>query len=352
MKRMILFLRVFPLFAGAVFAQSNIQTVATVRLTKTEAITLGQLKAEVEKMEKLAGRTLTPEERREVLEGMVNNKLVLQAAERDLKPPNNITDNKVNEQINLLKSQLAQQQNGRQPTDAELAKALGMDSMAAARAAIKDQMLMEGYLLLKVPGLKNPQVSDKEITDFYNNNKAEFAVPEIVGYSALVFGYKTDAEKQAARGRANQLAGEIKGNVNTFDAKILQYGGAQENASIAAGRGSLPRNYPGYPEEFLKVVFTLEQGKVSEVLDLPPEKRFLILKITDKYPSRTLGLNDSTGVQSPDGKTVTVRMYIQGGLAQQKRMELLPKAQEDIIAALRKEAGKDGVKIEAALINY
>jgi hypothetical protein len=121
MKRyLVLFLFGFCAVA-AVFAQSDLQPVAIVRLTKSEPITVKQLKTEIEKLawQDIAPRLgrapttaemntatsgLNAAQRRQVLDVVINEKLALQAAERD---KITITDNEINQQITQLRAQMA-----------------------------------------------------------------------------------------------------------------------------------------------------------------------------------------------------------------------------------------------------
>ncbi|MDR2509634.1 MAG: SurA N-terminal domain-containing protein, partial [Spirochaetaceae bacterium] len=117
--RQLLYSAVF-LTAISAFGQNDMQTVATVRLTKTESITVKQLKIEVDNIQKATGKTLNNAERREVLDSMINQRLALQAADRDRV---SVSDAEVNQQINEFRSQLAGRL-GRNPTESEFADAI------------------------------------------------------------------------------------------------------------------------------------------------------------------------------------------------------------------------------------
>ena len=79
-KRFIVFgLALFS--SAAALAQNDLKTVATVTLAKTEQISVKMLRVRVEQMEAALGRVLNADERREVLDAMINERLALQAAE-------------------------------------------------------------------------------------------------------------------------------------------------------------------------------------------------------------------------------------------------------------------------------
>jgi hypothetical protein len=127
MKRNFL-LMLFALVAAAlVSAQTDLQSVALVTLTKTEPITVKQLKAEVQKIEAQTRKTLSIDERKQILDVMINERLALQAAERD---KITVSDAEINQQLQQARASMAQSL-GRQPTDAEFESAIkqetGMD---------------------------------------------------------------------------------------------------------------------------------------------------------------------------------------------------------------------------------
>ena len=81
MKRFaIAFLALFA--ATALFAQSDLQVLAVVKLNKNESITVKQLKTRVDSYEKQRGTALSTDDRKKVLDAMIQEKLVLQAAQK------------------------------------------------------------------------------------------------------------------------------------------------------------------------------------------------------------------------------------------------------------------------------
>ncbi|GMO29407.1 MAG: peptidyl-prolyl cis-trans isomerase [Spirochaetaceae bacterium] len=343
--RRYLFIYLNFLAAALVFPQNKeLETVATVRLTKTEAITVKQLKNEVDTLEKATGRSLNAEERREVLNSMINQRLALQAADRDHVT---VSDSEVNQRINETKSQLAAQL-GRAPSDSEFADAIkrqtGMD-LPSFREQYRKQLVVQKYLLEKKRDLfqNTKPPTDDEIKKFYSKNSSEFVQPETVEFSVIIVPWKTDSEKASARSEANKLSKEIGGNASTFDEKVLQ--GRVPNVSYrAAANQLLQRNSKQWPDSFLDTVFNLEQGKVSSLIEVNTDmvKGFFIIKATGKYPQKLLGIDDVILNVPPEwqvqlqGRPLTVRMYIQEGLSVQKQQEVVLKAQEELIAELRK----------------
>ena len=80
MKKIVLAFTMFLATAGIAFAQADLQPIVTVKLGKSETITLKQLKTRVGLFEKQNGKKLTLDERKSVLTAYVEEKLILQAA--------------------------------------------------------------------------------------------------------------------------------------------------------------------------------------------------------------------------------------------------------------------------------
>jgi parvulin-like peptidyl-prolyl isomerase len=351
MKRnFIIFL--LAVFSGTMaFAQADLQTVALVTLTKSEPITVRQLKTEIEKLVwqsifASAGRIPTTSElnsqvqkvsmddKRQVLDAMINERLFLQAAERD---KITVTDNEVNQRITQLKAEMAQEA-GRQVTDEEFAIAIknrfGMD-LPALRDSIKRQGIIQKYLQAKKQALfssvKEP--TNEEIVNFYNLSKANFVRPDTVRVSMIQVPYGSDtASKNRAKEAADRLVREIGSDPSKFDEAVIK--GRVPNSGYEAGdAGYLPLNaeaqqYLG--ANFMNTAFSLKQGEVSRLIEGIPG--YQIIKITETLPMKVLGLDDAIlGSQPP----VTVRQYIAAGLLQQKQNEILVRASNELTAELR-----------------
>ena len=104
MKKIIAVLSVLVLTTLALFAQSADMTqIAVVKLNKNEFITLKQLKARCLISEKEVGRNLTVDERKEVLDTLIKETLMVQAA---AKAGINISDSAVDQYFIQYMSQL------------------------------------------------------------------------------------------------------------------------------------------------------------------------------------------------------------------------------------------------------
>ena len=315
------------------FSQSNMQPVATVNLIRTEQITVGQLRTEVERMETAASRTLTQPERLQVLDVMINERLVLQAAERDRVT---ITENEVNQQIQQLRGALAQTL-GRQPTDSEFAAAVRNESgleVAAFREQLRRQMIVQKYLMSKkgdlINSIKVP--TDAEIITEYNLLRSELVRPETIRFSMIQVAYGSDASSRAsARTLADRLKREIGTDPSKFD-EVMARSVAPNSGYQAGDAGYIPRNQEARQvlgQNFIDTAFSLRQGQVSNVIE--GEQGFQIIKVTENYAVKNLEMGDIVQL----GTRITVRDYIGQMLLSQRQQTILAQASQELVSELR-----------------
>jgi parvulin-like peptidyl-prolyl isomerase len=346
MKR-IVFLAVFVVFCAlAVFAQSDLQPAAIVNLTKSEPITVKQFRTELEKMEKAAGRVLNAEERRQVLDVMINERLAIQAAERD---KITVSENEVTQQIGQLRTQMVQAI-GRQPTEAEFNQALKNETgleMPAFREQVRRQLLVQKYLMSKKQNIfENIKVpAEDEILNTYNLAKSQFVRPDTVRFSMIQIAYGADAASKAkAKELADKLNREIAANPSKFDEVVLR--GQAPNSGYQAGDGGfLPRNIQAQQvvgQEFINTAFGLKQGEVSKMME--GRAGYQIIKVTETYTMKNLEPDDIFRL----GTRVTVRDYISNAMLEERQQAMLAQATQELVAELR--AGKTFQVFEKNLV--
>jgi len=332
MKRIIfVFLGLFIAVSG--FSQADLQPAATVNLIRTEPITVRQLRTEVVRMEQATGRTLTQAERLQVLDVMINERLVLQAAERDRIT---VTENEVNQQIQQLRGGMAQQL-GRQPTDAEFAQAVmnesGLD-VSSFREQLRRQMIVQKFLLAKKgPLIESVRVpTDAEILAEYNLLRSELVRPETIRISMIQVPYGSDAASRTrARTLADSLVREINNDPSKFDEVAAR--SVSPNSGFQAGdAGYLPRNQEARAlvgQAFMDAAFSLRQGQVSRLIE--GLQGFQILKVTENYAVRNLELNDIMQL----GTRITVRDYLGQLMLNQRQQAVLAQASQELVSELR-----------------
>ncbi|MDR0382959.1 MAG: peptidyl-prolyl cis-trans isomerase [Spirochaetaceae bacterium] len=336
MKRYLFATGLMFFFIAASSAQNDLKAVATVTLIRTEPITVKMLRDQVRQVEAAMGQPLTAAMRRDVLDGMINERLAMQAAERDRIV---VTDGEINQQLNELRSQMGQMM-GKPPTDAEFAAALrqqtGMD-LPAYREQAKKSLTIQKYLLAKkqdvLRSIQEPTA--QEIEKEYELNSTELIQPETVEFSAIFFPVANDAERNRKRDEANKMAREINNSAETFDERLQRGRGANAGYNVAQ-RSILQKNSAGQQragQAFMDEAFALAQGKISKVLEIPSgqARGYYIIKVTGKYPKKFLTLDDTHL-----GYGETVRTVLREAILQRRQQEVVIQAQQELIEELRK----------------
>jgi parvulin-like peptidyl-prolyl isomerase len=344
MKRIVGLLILGVIVTALGFAQADLQPVAIVRLTKSEPITVKQYRTEVEKLEAQAGRLLSRDERRQVLDVMINSKLLMQAAERDRIT---VSDNELNQQLQQMRSSMAQSI-GRQPTDTEFAQAVRNETgleLPAFREELRKELLTQKYLMEKkgatLNALKPP--TEQEILNMYALNRAQLVRPESVRISMISVPFENATSKTRAKEIADRLVRDIGTNPARFDEAILKGKPLNPNADYTAGdAGYLPRNPQAQQlvgQDFMNAAFSLKQGEVSRLIET--RQAYQIIKITETYGQKNLELDDIFELGTP----YTVRDYIGNTLLQEAQQTLLAKVTQELVTELR--AGNPFQIIEA-----
>ncbi len=318
------------------FAQVDLQPAAIVKLTKTEPISVKVLKVEVAKLESKSGRALTAAERRQVLDVMINERLAVQAAERDKVV---VSEAELNQQIQQARSSMAQTI-GRQPTDAEFDSALKNETgtdLAGYKDQLRRQLVVQKYLLQKkkstFEGIKEP--TEAEIKDAYDLYKAKLVRPDSIRFSMLFVPISAEnGGRDKAKEQIDRLEKDIGSSPGKFDEAIIR-GQAQGSGYQGGDGGYLPKTSEAQKvvgSEFMSIAFSLKVGEVSRVME--NQRGFQIIKVTEVYAQKTLELGDPYQL----GSRGTVRDYLGNSMLQQRQQIAVDAATKELVEELR--AGK------------
>ena len=345
----------FALFmSAAVFAQSDLQVLAVVKLNKNESITVKKLKTRVEMYEKQRGTALSVDDRKKVLDALIQEKLVLQAAQ---KAGVTLTDSAVEQ---MFLQQVSSQLLGRTVTQSELEEVvkqetnLSLDdfmkqqigmSVEEYKTYLKNQTIVQQYIMRQRENeLKAVAATDEEIRSFYELNKSSFVWTDMMKLFLVVVPKSNDGE--AARVKADDLYKKLKekklsSNQVTVESK-------KENSGFQSGEILINKNQTsaqqlGISYTDLISLFSNEKDYISNVSEF--DTHFQFYMIIKKYDAKLLGLSD---VVQPDS-TTTVYDYIRSSLGQQKVMQYFTIAAQEIAEGLDKEENVERKKTGDAL---
>ncbi len=353
MKKIALTLMILLLAGASVFAQSDLQVLAIVKYNKNESITVKQLKSRCEIYRKQLNRELTIEEKKSTLDSLINEKLMLQAAQ---KAGITIPDSYVDQYF----AQAMSQSVGRNITEKELSdyikktegisldelliKQMGMN-VADYKSFLKNQLMMQQYVVQQNSAeLQKVSPSDDEIRMFYESNKSNFVWNDIVKVLMVVVEKGSNADQ--AKLKLGDLLNKYKDKKLTSQQIAIQ--SESEGSGYQAGEILVPKNENsamglGMPFENLLYLFTQEEGFVSDIQETDKDYRFIA--VLKKYNAKMLSLSD---IVQPE-TTVTVYDYIRSNLAQQKQMAYVQTAAQDMSKSLNTSENVEMKKTGAAL---
>jgi len=333
-----------------VFGQAGLQPAAVVNLIRSEPITVGQLRTEVERMERALRQPLNGQQRREVLDAMINERLILQAAERDRIT---ISENELNQHINQLRSQMVPML-GRQPTDAEFATAVrnqtGLE-IPAFREQARRQLTQQNYLFTQKRSLFESvrPPTDTEVVSMFELTRSQFVRPDTVRLSMIQVPYGPDAASRTrARTQIDNFAREIGTSASRFNEVVVR--SQAPNSGFQGGDfGFMPRNLEAVQrvgQDFVNLAFSLRPGEISRVIAGPPGSGYQLIKVTEIHAMRSLELDD---ILQP-GTPITVRTYIANVMMQDRQQTVFMQAANELHTELR--AGGRTFQVFEANLNW
>ncbi len=357
MKRIAVGIALLLSIAVSAFAQNDLQPLAVVKLNKSETITLKQLKSRASALEKQAEnmgskQTLTVDQRKQLLDTMIQEKLIVQAAN---KMGISISDSQVDTAfVNSFAQQLGQQITESQLSDlikSQTGKTLGEFiqqtygmSLADFKATLKTQITMQQYVLSqKQSELQKIAATDSEIRNFYDVNKSQFVQSDMMNLFIVVVPKGNDAVKAKATitDLRNQYVKDSS-KEETFKSSA-DNGKTYQAASILVQKNAVMAQQMGWSMDKLVEVFNRNIGYVSAVEENSVQYLFYVVK--KKYDAKMLTLSDLIQPET----TITVYDYIKQNLTAQKQEAFLTQAIQQIATSLDTAANVDRKKTGADL---
>lgn len=322
-------------------AQSDMQPLAVVKLNKTETITLKQLKNRVETYQKQNNApSFTVDQKKEILDAMIDEKLVVQAAQKE---GMNITDTQVSQYF----LQNMSQQFGRQlTTDAAVLEAankamrtnyktldellqpiVGM-GLAEYKSSLKNQLLSQQYIMQKKQkDLQGIAATDEEIRKFYDLNKASFVQNDMVKLFLVVVPKGDNAE--GAKIKAEAMLNGVKTKSLSLDKIKADSGKDYQGGDLFIQKTAQHAQQLGVSYNDLLELFTRDVNYLSSLTETDTDYQFY--SVRQKYAAKMLAISDLVQPET----TVTVYDYIKQNLTNQKQSSALLEAVQEITKALR-----------------
>ncbi|MGN0739913.1 MAG: SurA N-terminal domain-containing protein [Treponema sp.] len=337
-------------------AQANLQPLVVVKLNGYETISLKDLKDSVETYQSQSGQKFNIEQKKEILESLIDQKLIVQAAKKEGIV---FSDSQVDQYYLANMSQMI----GRQVTEKEFAdiirqtQNMSVDdflksqlrmNVAQYKSYLRSQLMAQQYVMTKKQAEINAVApKDKDIRDFYELNKSKLVWNDMV--HMFLVSVKKDNNPDAAKAKIQKMMADFNAGKLTIDA-MREAVKNPTAAGYVAGDLMVEKTEKyammlGVSYERVLQIFTEPLNKVSDLKETDVDYQFYVL--LDKYNAKMLGISD---IIQP-GSTITVYEYIKQTLTNQMRSNALIKAVQDISAELNTPANVERKKTGAELDN-
>ena len=325
MKRIPLIV-ILAALTAPIFGQIIDKPVASIRLERPELITLSQLDVKIALIESQTQQKLKTEDRKVILEALIGERLIQQAAESE---GIEVPENEINARLDQIRVSAGQ------PVSDEafislLESQLGI-SFYLFREEIKNELVRQRYVVETRRDLFESisPPTEEQIAEAYHMNLQQFVQPEMVRLSHIFF--KAENEQSAEK-----VQRDIINGVRSFEESVYQF---SEDASSKMRNGDIgyllindAANTQILGKSFLKAVFDLDIEGISPVLI--SNAGLHIVKITDKQETRILKLDDRISPLSD----ITVRQAIVSSLLNQLQIAVFQDAYVDVVNELKKKA--------------
>jgi len=328
------------LWSGLGWADVIDKPVATVKLTRLEAITAKQFRQKVELLEESTKRAISLEDRKKLLDLLIGEILIKQAAAQE-----NVTVTQAEMNVRM---QQAKQSGGlslnlnRELTDAEFKSLIQQSGISWEE--YNDQMqktlLQQKYVMQKKKAVFDAvsPPSEPEIQEFYETNKTKLVAPEMVRFKHIYIDTRNLAdkkEKDKALERAEEISRELK-NGAAFDDLVVKYSDDKASRYKGGDFGYLQREDQARKQllgkDFFETPFRMKVNDSSGVLQ--SNIGYHIIRITEKIPFRLLSLEDPV----PPQNASTVRQEISAQLMLKKQADIYHQVVQDLLVELKKKA--------------
>ncbi len=328
----------FLLFLGqlqSLFGQKDTDILATVRLTKTQVILGKEFNNVVQRLQELRrAQPLSNDDKKEILESLINNHLVLQAAERD-----NISVS--DSEVDNFALQMVSQQAGKQLNKAEMRKLLEeegvvyQDFLNNARNSIIIRRFVQKKYGSKLKSIARP--SDKDIEEAYNENLQQFVHKDMIRFRQILVQFKQNDQitKAESRNKARDLLQRVQTKGDTISELAPLYSDDPQSKARGGDVSYIPKGLEQLENVFGKAffdnLFALKEGQITM---LESNVGYHIVEIIDireaglyKLDSEILGK-----------KGITVKSYVRNMLVQQRQAKRLEELVSQYMKELRNQA--------------
>ncbi len=336
MRKILILVLLLSLATTGLFAQNV--AAATVRLLKTEPISSSELIANIAEAERQYGQAMLQEQKKQILEEMINTMLLVQEAEGDKTIV--VTGDEVSQNSMRLLSQQLQMAGGLAPgaiitdraTYLQIASQTNLN-INDFEAMVRKQTLAEKLIMTRGADKFNSigSATDSELSEIYQEHVQEFVMSDSVWFNHIFFDIQ-GLSPELVRSKADKAKDVYRTLMNTsvtFGELVVQESEDETSKGTGGLTGPIMKGEPisqqVFGQEFLNTVFSLDVGDVSE--PLLSGRGYHIVEITRKEPARLLTQDE------PE-----VRQYLDSLAKADKYQMTFEEVRDDLLVDLRDRA--------------
>ena len=126
--------------------------------------------------------------------------------------------------------------------------------------------------------VKNSDITDEELEAYYNEHIDEFSLPEKVQFSRILIKVKADRSKEEAKAEADRIRGQLSKNTSLFkevaektsEGPYRRRGG---DVGFVSEKGK-----PGLDTELITKAFAMKKGQLSDAFETKEGYNIILLK--------------------------------------------------------------------------
>ena len=248
-----------------------------------EAVTKADFDRAVQALEARAGGPIPPEQRDQVLRGVLDQLIGYRILAQETKSRNlTVPDGEVDARIGQIRGQF--------PSEEAFTQMLAQRKLTLEQVKSDARQDMAISKLIEAEIASKIAVKPEQVTDFYAKNPDQFKQGESVRASHILISVPKGADaatKAQARTKAEQVLKEVKAGKD-FAALATQYSGDPGSAAKGGDLGFFQQGQMVGP--FNDVAFSLAPGTVSDLVET--DFGFHIIKVAEKKAGRTIPLEE------------------------------------------------------------
>jgi peptidyl-prolyl cis-trans isomerase C len=248
-----------------------------------EDVTKAEFDRAVQALEARAGGPIPPEQRDEVLRGVLDQLIGYKVLIQETRTRNvTVPETEVDARIGQIRGQF--------PSEAEFTQMLAQRKLTLEQVKSDARQDMAIAKLIEDEIASKAAVKPEQVTDFYTKNPDQFKQGESVRASHILISVPKGADaatKTQAKTKAEQVLKDVKGG-GDFAALAKQHSADPGSAANGGDLGFFQQGQMVGP--FNDAAFSLAPGAISDLVET--DFGFHIIKVVEKKEGRTIPLEE------------------------------------------------------------